>query len=182
MADPILQTLPITEKRTAAFWRKVEVRGPDDCWTYKPAARTQGGYGASFYGDVHTTAQRIAYVLARGPFPKSLHVLHRCNRRDCLNPRHLFLGTPQGNSDDMVAKARSTKGLARASVMGERNANVKLTDEQIQAILRLGATYTQRELARMFAVSKSQIGNILRAESRAVRTPIESGIRGESQQ
>src|ERR1700731_747961 len=144
MADLILQTLPINEQRTAAFWRKVDIRGPDDCWAYKPAARTQGGYGAGFYGDTHTTASRIAYVLRYGPFLKSLHVLHRCNRRDCLNPRHLFLGTPQGNSDDMVAKARSTKGLARASVMGERNANVKLSDEQIEEIIRLGATYTQR--------------------------------------
>jgi hypothetical protein len=81
----------------------------------------------------------------------------------------------------MVAKARSTKGLARASVMGERNANAKLSDEQIEEIIRLGATYTQRKLARMFAVSKSQIGNVLRAESRVLRTPIESGIRGEGQ-
>ncbi len=181
MADLILQTLPTTEKRTAAFWRKVDIRGPDDCWIYKPAARTQGGYGASFYGDTHTTAQRIAYVLARGPFPKSLHVLHRCDRRDCVNPRHLYVGSPQGNSSDMVAKGRSTKGLARAAVTGERNPNTKLSDDQIEEIIRLGPTYTQRELARMFEVSKSQIGNILRAESRAMPTPIESGIRGEGQ-
>lgn len=164
--DVELQTLPVTEVWSAAFWNKVESRGPRECWPYKPPSRTQGGYGASFYGPIHTTAHRIAYVLSNGPFPKRLNVVHRCDNRICCNPRHLFLGTALANSDDMIAKKRQK---FPGGPKGERNGNSKLSDGDIyeikSAYQRRGES--QRSLAARFKVSKSQIGNIVRGESRA---------------
>ena len=165
--DVELQTLPITAIRSAAFWNKIEVRGARDCWPYKPPSRTQGGYGASFYGPIHTTAHRITYVLSNGPFPKRLDVIHRCDNRICCNPRHLFLGTAIANTHDMIAKGRQR---LRTAPIGESNPNAKLTDEQIAEIKYLYETLSQRELAKRFNVSKSQIGNIVRGESRNIPT------------
>jgi len=162
-----LQTLPLNAKHTEAFWSKVDIRGPRDCWPYKPPSRTQGGYGASFYGAIHTTAHRIAYFLTNGPFPKQLNVVHRCDDRICCNPAHLFLGTALANSHDMIAKRRNK---FPGPPGGERNGNAKLTDEEIAMIRYLGKTMTQRKLATKYCVSKSQIGNILRGESRSMPT------------
>jgi hypothetical protein len=55
-----------------------------------------------------TSASRVAYALAYGPFDYSLHILHRCDNPKCVNPEHLFLGTNQDNIDDKVKKGRAT--------------------------------------------------------------------------
>jgi HNH endonuclease len=156
--------LPLTAARTETFWRNVKQGDRKDCWPYLRPSRTQGGYGAGFYGNIFTTAHRIAYCLANGPFPKALHVVHRCDNRLCCNPLHLFLGTPGANQHDMIAKGRAR---FPGPPKGEKNGNAKLADADIEGIKGLHAAgWSQRRIAANFGVSKSQIGNIIRGESR----------------
>jgi hypothetical protein len=51
-------------------------------------------------------ASRAAWMLYCGPIPDGLCVLHTCDNRGCVNPAHLFLGTVQDNTDDMIKKGR----------------------------------------------------------------------------
>lgn len=51
-------------------------------------------------------AHRRLYEILVGPIPKGLLVLHKCDTPLCFNPEHLFLGTHQDNTNDMLQKKR----------------------------------------------------------------------------
>jgi predicted XRE-type DNA-binding protein len=159
-----------TSKRDAAFWRRIDVRDSDQCWLWKIDTQlTQGGYGAAFYGSIFTTAHRIAYMLARGPIPEGLELLHDCDVRRCCNPWHAQPGTSQDNTDDMVDKGRQR---LRRPPVGEINPNAKLRDADVSRIHELAASgLSQRKIAAALGISKTQVGNILRGESRTTKTP-----------
>lgn len=154
-----------SSKRDAAFWRRVSVGRPDECWLWKSEKQiNQSGYGTAFYGTIRTTAQRVAYMIAKGSIPEGLEILHSCDVRRCCNPDHLRPGTSQDNSDDMVERGRWSRATSFA---GDGNPNAKVSEAQLPQIFEDAKTMSQRALAAKYGVSKSQIGNILRGESRA---------------
>jgi len=79
------------------------------CWLFLGANTTGypsiGGNGRTWLG------HRISYEENCGPIPKGLLVLHKCDVRRCFNPNHLFLGTHQDNTDDMIRKGRGNGGI-----------------------------------------------------------------------
>jgi len=71
-------------------------------------------------------AHRRAWEQVHGPVPDGLYVCHKCDNPRCINVEHLFLGTPQANVDDMVAKGRR-----RAAPPGEAHHHARLTASQV---------------------------------------------------
>lgn len=74
------------------------------CWLWFKAQTY--GYGELFDGDKHIRAHRLSYEMFRGPIPAGMHVLHKCDVPQCVNPDHLFLGDQAANMQDKARKRR----------------------------------------------------------------------------
>lgn len=141
-----------------AFWARVDRRGPDECWMWH-GATISAGYGSFRWTRQHHTAHRFAYELANGPIAEGLLVCHRCDVPGCCNPSHLFAGTYQDNSTDMVRKGRY--GPRRNWLQGSQIKTAKLTEAQVVDIKSaLQDNVTQTQLARQYGVSVTVIHNI----------------------
>ena len=115
------------EKMIARFWSHVDRRGPDDCWEW--TAGTKGTYGS--FARSHREkrpAHRESFELANGPVPEELQVLHTCDNRLCVNPKHLYAGTHQQNMADKRIRER---GVFR---WGEAHVQARLTDAECDDI------------------------------------------------
>lgn len=95
-------------ERVALFWSKVnKIKG--GCWEWT-ASTFPDGYGQHKWKYKNRRAHKLSYELTYGKVPKGLEVMHSCDNRICVKPKHLSLGTHQDNMDDMVAKGRSLTG------------------------------------------------------------------------
>lgn len=135
------------------FWKRVDVKGPDDCWLWKGSVQVKTGYGKYRLNGQHTSSHRIAYFLAFGEIPDGINICHRCDVRLCCNPGHLFAGTHQDNMTDMVSKSRQYRPPT-----GGAHHNAKLTDEQIRKVKGLTAMgFSQRKIASLFNVTRGVV-------------------------
>ncbi len=143
----------------ARFWAYVNKEGPGGCWLWTGGGSSAGGsrYGVFWVCNRSVGAHFFSYLIHSRceKVPRSVMVLHECDRKLCVNPAHLFLGTTQVNMDDMKAKGRQCRG--------SRAAKSKLRADQVLAIRRDYASgkATVLELAKAFGVSDTAIRYIL---------------------
>lgn len=124
----------------------------NNCWHFLGSKNTLG-YGTLCGEGAH----RIAYRSMVGPIG-SKHVLHKCDYPPCINPRHLFLGTPKDNTRDMISKGRNRY----KALKGTDHWNHKLTWTQVNSIRerrKIGETI--KSLCRRYNMSNGGIQKII---------------------
>lgn len=158
-----LSSQGLSENFPDRFWSKVNKQGP--CWDWV-ARVNRCGYGTVAMDcergkpnrGKNILSHRAAWILTVGPIPERMHVLHRCDNPACVNPDHLFMGTPFINNHDMIRKGREKHP-------------VKIPWESVLEIRRLRATsdYTLKEIADMFSCHNSHVHAIVHFRRRSVK-------------
>lgn len=122
------------------------------CWLWFGAAY-HNGYGGINVGGRRELAHRTSWLMHCGPIPEGMYVCHRCDTPACVNPAHLFLGTPTDNVQDMHAK-------------GRWNRLSKVTPQQVKEIRRRRAAgETLQSLADAFGISDGNVSAICLGKS-----------------
>jgi hypothetical protein len=159
--------LPLEER----FWMKVEKTRR--CWKWIGATNHKGyGHIAAGTGAGKVIkAHRLAWMLANGPIPEGLFVLHRCDNPSCVRAEpdgkgHLFLGTHGDNMADAIAKGRIAPGgpmvRGHGFSRGSNNGHARLTEAQVIEIRAAYVKGKSEELAAAYGVKANTIRAIAR--------------------
>lgn len=125
----------------------------EDCILFE-GSKTKAGYGTKWHMGRMQGAHRLAWQEVNGDIPDGMYICHKCDNPSCVNPEHLFLGTPKDNSDDRDAKGRNNQAKREA------HGSAKLTEADVTFIKNARYVVSQRRLAALFSVNRSTIQDI----------------------
>jgi hypothetical protein len=125
------------------------------CW-YCSAGGEESRYGTIWFKHQNIGNHVASYLVHKGSIPNGMLVCHTCDYKRCIAPDHLFLGSNQDNTDDMIRKGRKDRRV------GSLNTRAILTEDQVREIKYFleHAGMTQQAIADYFGVSRVIISQI----------------------
>jgi len=144
------------------FWPKVTKT--ETCWIWN-CSKNSNGYGNVCYKGKTSYTHRLSYEFNNNcVIPKGLCVLHKCDNPSCVNPEHLFLGTPKENSIDCRNKGRTGAYPHPEKVpYGSKHGRAKLTENDVKEIKNMiNDGQKSIDISRKYNVDPSTVGLIKR--------------------
>ncbi len=139
------------------FWRNVQKSDDSSCWIWTGNKR-RNGYGRISLGAKHLGSEgshRVSWKLAnKAEIPDGMFVMHSCDNPSCVNPKHLSLGTPKDNMQDMISKGRKRV----VAPVGTGNGKALINEEIVKQIRQSSDSHAS--LARRFGVSPNCIRGV----------------------
>lgn len=121
----------MTERREPFERIMSRVTKSGECWLWGAHKDRHGRISVNGeYVGVHVLSYRIHH----GEVPAGMFVCHSCDTPSCVQPNHLFLGTPLDNVRDMLSKGRASHGSASVMEPDEFatiRRRLKLTQSQL---------------------------------------------------
>ena len=107
-----IKTTSYNERRLLNLYTSSKI-SENGCWEWIKA-KDKNGYGITSYGSLKETgfhrkswkAHRLIYFLLNDQIPQGFLACHSCDNPSCINPHHIFIGTPKDNSQDREKKKR----------------------------------------------------------------------------
>lgn len=126
------------------------------CWEWTASTFGKNGYGQfSIKEEKITVAHRASWFMHYGKIPHDMCILHKCDVRRCVNPKHLFIGTKKDNAIDAIKKGRFPNNVWSRD---EKNISAKLTNLQVKKI-RLDSR-SNKKLSEIYGVCVKTIFNL----------------------
>lgn len=129
--------------------RHIERIPESGCWIWT-GSTLSNGYGKFRDADMKSSlAHRATYAYYKGQIDSGKYICHTCDIPSCVNPNHLFAGTPTENQQDSKSKGRMKKVTFKLD---------RKTVNEILKYIKLG--HSQKEIAYMFSISQSMVSMI----------------------
>ncbi len=143
------------EERFWSFVKKTKA-----CWLWTGSACKGYGQFREHIGPKKNKmrkAHRFSWTLHKGPVPKGMKVMHKCDVGICVRPKHLFLGTLSDNMQDMLRKGRGP------DYRGHRNPRfgkpVSVATRKRMSQSQLGRKHSRATLHKMSIAQKRRFAN-----------------------
>jgi len=132
-----------------------------ECWEWQ-GSKNGAGYGALTVSGIMQRVHRVMMHISTGfDLNSGLYILHKCDNPPCINPAHLFVGTQSDNLRDAARKGR----LYSHGVRGSKHVRSRLFEADVVTIRSLEPYLSQREIAKLYHVDKSNVWRILRRKT-----------------
>lgn len=168
----------LNETDAARFDSRVYHEPNTGCWLWG-GATSERGYGNAYAGVDGVRRQwgahRLSWARHNGRVPDKMEfVCHKCDVPACVNPEHLFLGTPKENTQDMMRKGRRVAPSVSNRARGERHGS-KLNPDSVLK----GANHPAAKLseADVFAIRDTSLPGTVMAAKYGVSNNTISRIR-----
>lgn len=158
----------LTAKACKDPWERFRLqtkRMPNGCleWTGHVA---KNGYGHTKWNYRFLATHKFSWILHYGEVAPGLYVCHRCDNKRCVDPSHLFLGTPKENTQDAAMKGRMASGERhyKAKLNWSLVEEIRASNENAKVIAaRLGVAFST-----VYRVRKNELWNANRRQGGSV--------------
>jgi len=122
------------------------------CWICisHTKSKHRGNYPVLRRHNRHMRMSRYIFELCNGYIDDKKYVMHSCDNPECINPKHLKLGTAWENTQDMIQKGRKP--------VGEEVPAAKLSEDEVIKIFNDSRGCTT--IAKEYGISKKTVLNI----------------------